>query len=108
MLLSKVLLCTSLYPFVASNVTFKFYHKTFEHCEIFTTFTGAQVVNTVNSSMETPLHVACMVNNARGVQVCASNHKNHLEMCLQNIFLQLMSLPCDEPSNMHRLAEAEL
>ena len=32
-------------------------------------YVGAQVVNTVNSSMETPLHVACMVNNAKGVQV---------------------------------------
>ena len=34
---------------------------------------GAQVVNTVNSSMETPLQVACMLNNARGVQVLLEN-----------------------------------
>ena len=44
--------------------------------EIFTTFKGAQVVNTVNSSMETPLHIACMVNNARGVQVGQDQHQN--------------------------------
>ena len=39
------------------------------NCKILTIFLGTQVVNTVNSSNETPLHVACMLNNAKGVQV---------------------------------------
>ena len=61
-------------------------------------YVGAQVVNTVNSSMETPLHIACMVNNAKGVQVlyielflkhkmCLNSSGSHTHIEIQGIIL---------------------
>lgn len=37
---------------------------------------GSQVVNTVNNSDETPLHVACMLNQTKGVQVLVDRGAN--------------------------------